>query len=112
MKFKRDKVFLSIKRKGERESHKDPVDSWTMGEFSYWACSSNDGEPVTFDGEDCLYQITHNPTGLCVIYDILEEWKAREIVCKLALISRQWNGRGEMPIEFERQVKEVSDLYL
>lgn len=112
MKFKRDKVFVLIKREGEKEPHKEPVDSWIMGDFSYWECSSNDGEPITFDGEDCLYQVTHNPTGTCVIFDIPNERKAREIIRKLTLIPYRWNGRGEIPIEFKRQVKEVIKEYL
>lgn len=112
MKFKRGKVFVDVRRLDEKEPHKESFDSWIMGEFSYWACSSHDGEPTTFDGEDCLYQITHNPTGLCVIYDMPSEKEAREIVRKLALIPIRWNGRGDMPKEFDRQVKEIIRDYL
>jgi len=112
MKFKRGKVLVQIQRKRESEPHKDPIDSWIMGDFSYWECSSNDGEPITFDGDDCLYQITHNPSGLCPIYDIPSERQAKEIVRKLAMLTERWDGIGEMPESFSRKVKEVIIEYL
>lgn len=80
--------------------------------FHIGACSSNDGEPTTLDDKDCFYQISHNPTGLYAICDIPDKKEAREIVRKLAMIPIRWNGRGDMPKEFDRQVKEVINEYI